>query len=228
MDPEEGKDPAAVAPTTIKVGDKEYTPEEIEKLEKSRDFFQTESQKVKEEMKTLQDSKAANDLSKTADDVISGKVSATELTAQQIEDLKYMESLGFITPKKLEEVISKVKEDTTKEVEEKLTKKELLEKTEKEIKDLKSQHDFIDEEELKKYMTERAEGKNGSKAILSVEEAAMILYKAKFLASGIKPDDLPGMEKGKKQSIETPKPKVLTLGSRAMSEHLAEKLKKIS
>jgi len=173
---------------------------------------------------------AKQKLAEKADDVISGKISATELTEQEKEDLGYMSKLGFVPQSKLDEVmkkvdetVAKVKEETTKEVEEKLTKKEKLAQVKQEIATLKNQYSFIDESELEKYMSERAIGGT----ILSAEEAVTLLYKDKILASGIKPADLPGAEKGGKQGIEEPKPKILPLGSREMGDRIAEKLVKV-
>lgn len=224
--PEEIVTPPVVdAPTTLKVGDKEYTPEEIQKLETSRDFFQTESQKAKDDNKTLAEkAKSYDELQTKADDVIAGKISASELTEQEKEDFKYMGKIGYATKGDVEALIAKVKEDTTKEVEEKLTKKERLAQVESEINTLATQHTFIDKEELKKYMSDKAT----SGTLLSTEEAVTLLYKDKIIASGIKPEDLPGVEKGGKQGVETPPAKILELGSRAMSERIAERFNSVN
>lgn len=213
--------PVVDAPTTLKVGDKEYTPEEIQKLEESKAFFQTESQKAKEENQTLAEkAKSYDELQTKADDVISGKISASELTEQEKEDFKYMGKIGYTTKADVEALIAKVKEDTTKEVEDKLTRSQKLAQVEKEIDNLASQNTFIDKEELKKYMSDKAT----AGTLLSTEEAVTLLYKDKIIANGIKPNDLPGVEADKKGKIEAPKGKILPLGSREMSEHLAERL----
>lgn len=162
-------------------------------------------------------------LAEKADDVIKGDVSASQMTEQEIEDLKYMEKLGYVSTKKLDEVIAKVKEETKKETIGELTKEKFKERTEKEIDELAVKHTFIDKEQLKKYMSDRAE----SGTVLSADEAVTLLYKDKILADGIKPADLPGAEDSKKGIPEEPKPKVLELGSRAMSERIAERLNKV-
>lgn len=225
--PEE-KDPAIVAdpaPTVFKVGEKEYTPEQIQKLEDDKAFFQTESQKAKEDNKTLgEKAQKYDELQSKADDVISGKISASELTEQEKEDFKYMGKIGYATKGDVEALIAKVKEDTTKEVEEKLTKKERLTQVEKEIDTLASQYTFIDKEELKKYMSEKAT----AGTVLTTDEAVTLLYKDKIIANGIKPADLPGVEKVDKGKPEEPKPKILELGSRAMSERIAERLNPVN
>jgi len=73
-------------------------------------------------------------------------------------------------------------------------------------------------------LSERAKGGT----VLTVDEAATLLYKDQFIANNIKPADLPGAEKGNKGTIEEPKPKILPLGSSAMSERIAERLNKVN
>jgi hypothetical protein len=217
-----------VPPTTMKVGDKEYTPEQIVELEKAA----AEKDEVTNNYKSLQSdyskkaekAKLYDELQAKADDVIKGDVSASDMTAQEIEDLKYMSKLGFVPQKKLDEVIAKVKEETTKEVEEKLTRKEKLAQVEKEIDVLAGQHTFIVKDDLKKYMSDRAQ--NGT--VLTPEDAVTLLYKDQILANGIKPEDLPGAAKVDKGKIEEPKAKILDLGSRAMNERMRERLTSIN
>lgn len=217
------------SPQTIKVGDKEYTPEQIEQLEQDA----AKKAEVEENYKNLQSdySKKAqrlselekSDLKDKANDVISGDIDASELTEQEKDDLKYMSKLGFIPQKTFDEVISKVKEDTKKEIEGEMTKKELREKTEKEISDLAAKYSFVKPDDLKKYMSDRAEGGT----ILNADEAFTLLYKDQIIAEGIKPADLPGVENSKKGKQEEPKAKILPLGSKEMSEHLTERLIKV-
>lgn len=219
--------PVVVPPATLKVGDKEYTPEQIAELEKSvaekeEQFKSLQSDYSKKSARLSELEKA--DLKSEANKINSGETDLSNLSDQQKEDLKYMADLGFITPKKLEEVVSKVKEETTKEVEEKLTKKEKLAQTEQKIKDLKVQYPFIDEDKLKEYLSERA--KAGT--LLTEEEGVTLLYRDNILANGVKPIELPGVESGKKGIIEEPKPKILPLGSAAMNERIAERLNKVS
>lgn len=224
MDPKENA--VVTPPATIKVGDKEYTPEQIEQLEK-------EKSELEESKKTLQSdySKKAqrlselekSDLADKADDVIAGKISATTLTDQEKEDLGYMSRLGFVPQAKLDEVIKRVQEETEKKVEDKLTKTQRLAQTEKEIDNLASQHTFIDKEQLKKYLSDRAEGGT----VLSTEEAVTLLYKDQIVAAGIKPADLPGVEPSKKQDIDPPAPKILPLGSKEMGDRIRERLETV-
>lgn len=162
-------------------------------------------------------------LTKKADDVISGDASASDLTQQEIDDMKYMSKLGFMSHKKVEEIVKQVKEETTLEVEAKLTKKELRERINGEIESLANQHDFVDKEELKKFMSEKAE----KGVLLDVDDAFTLCYKDKIIAGTKKPDDVPAVEKTNKQGVDEPKPKLLELGSREMSERIAERIRRI-
>lgn len=212
-------------PAKIKVGEKEYTPEEIEKLEADRakaeeDFKNLQADYTKKSQK-LSEYEKGNLINK-ARDIASGDDDVKNLSEGELADMKYLEKLGFIPKSQLDSIIQKAKEDTTKEVEEKLTHQQRKEKLQTEITELTKQHSFIKETELKEYMAERA--KNGT--ILTPEEAALILYKDSFIATGKKPDELPAFDKSGKGRNEAPEPdkKILDLGSREMNDRIKEKL----
>ena len=207
---------------SIKIGDKEYTEKEIQALEESKKFFQSENSKKEEKLKEYER------LSEKVNDINSGEAKA-ELTQAEKDDLIYMKKIGFITQKEHEDALAKVKEETIKETEEKLTQKEkdakkeaLRKKIKAEITALDEKYSFVKSEDLEKFMSEKAE----KGTVLSTEEAFKLFYYEQLVASGIKPENLPGVaSEGSKKITEAPKSKVLDLSSPEMAERITEKLR---
>lgn len=233
--PQDHQDPGSEEPkdSKIKVGDKEYTSEEIaaeiaakEELEGKYKDMQSGFTKSQQELKEYKE-----ELGK-ADDIRSGALSADDMSEQEKIDMLYVQKLakksGFITNDEYKDVVSTLealKSDRDKELEVKgeQAKKELLERIEKEITDLSTQFEFVKPDELKKYMDDEAL----QKRIHTPKQAARDLYFDQFVNQGVKPENLPSLQGNPKGRIEEPKAKLPELGSRAQHESIMERYKSI-
>ena len=117
----EGKDSLIAeesnTPPAIKIGDKEYTAEEITALEAKaakleEDHKSMQSDYTKKSMKLAEYEK----LAEKVDNVNSGDIAASDLTEQEMADLKYMKRLGLITKAEHDKVLSQALEEKEKEL----------------------------------------------------------------------------------------------------------------
>lgn len=210
-------------PATVKVGDKEYTPEKIADLEaKAAKVEETEKS-----YKALQSgySKAAEKASMF--DKLVGKEGESKedkpLTALDKENIDYMKGLGFnpnaLTQTEIDEILNKKESEIEQRV---VTKFELN----RQIDTLAEKYEFVDKDELKQYMAKRAMDENNP-AKLTPEEAFFLLYRDKITASNVKPADLPEFSSTSKiKEPEANKPRILGRGlkSNAMHSYLVDRL----
>ncbi len=190
-----------VTPPTMKVGEKEYTPEDVEQLVADRQQLE-DSKKSLQADYTRKAQKLAEyekgTLRQKIEGVASGEADAT-MSEQEIADMQYLSKLGFVPKTQLDAVLTKLDE-----VESKFTSKERDQKLKEittQIDSLQAEHKFIDKQKLTDYMIERA--KTGT--VLAPDEAAYLLYKTEFGVAGKRPAPLPGFEGSPKarQEVET-------------------------
>jgi hypothetical protein len=215
-------DPEVTPPATVKVGDKEYTPEVIAEMESKA----AKADELEGKYKSLQ-----SDYSKKAEkakmfDKLVGQGEPKENTAKPLEGLDkenfdYMKNLGFNPNAMTPEEIGRVLEDRDQKVEERVMTKLGLQK---QIENLSKEYEFINEKELAEYMAKRANDESNP-VKLTPDEAAFLLYKDKFIAKEIKPADLPQFSSTTKtKEPEVAKPKIMSLKSRDMFSYLIGKL----
>lgn len=211
------------APAKIKVGDKELTAEEIQQV-------LADNAKKEEQLKSLQAdyTKKAQKLSELEksqlkdkmEDINAGDLDVSNLTQDDIENLKYMEKLGVVKKadiKQLEDTLKSALNDVAewKKAKETEAKEQRLKEIDAEVEGLKKQYQFIDKKELAEFMAEKG---------LGPTEAARLLYFDKFLAAGTKPSELPSFDGGSKTNEPDPEPQILDLNSREMNEVMRQKL----
>lgn len=214
-------DEAAKTPPTIKIGDKEYTASEIQALEEAK--AKTEEEKAllqSDYTKKAQRLAELEKLQEKVDDIKSGSADASDLTAAELEDLKYFRKLGFLPKEEHEKILEEKLAAKEKELEEKETKREMRIRVEKEIDELATKHDFVKKDELAKFLSDKAD----AGAILTTDEAFTLLYKDVIIANNVKPEELPGVDKTSKAEAPTKTDKVFELGSREMNAYLKERL----
>lgn len=219
-------------PAAIKVGDKEYTPEQIAELETAKEeseakykSLQADYSKKAQRLAEIEKS----GLVEKSDRILAGRTSASELSDEEVKDLEYMKKVGAITKEDLESILSK-SDSEIKSLREKLEAREqedknkTLEQRKQQIQSqldaLSDKYSFIDKKELLSFMADKA--KSGT--ILSPDDAAILKYRDKFAAAGVKPADLPSVEDTSKNRVDEPKPKIVPLKSSAMRELMREKL----
>jgi len=222
--------PTDVSPTKLKVGDQEFTAEDVQKvleekkqLEESKKALQADYTKKAQRLSELEKS----DLSQKMKDVNSGDMDVADLSTEDIENLKYLEKIGGVKRSDLKQLETKLNEALSDVVEwkksqeaeraksqEEATSKRLKE-IDAEVNELTAKYKFIDKKELADYMADRG---------LPPTEAARLLYFDKFMEAGVKPADLPAFEGGSKTNEPTPDAKILELGSREMNDAIKQKL----
>ena len=208
------KDPLFAAdgstiPSSIKVGDKEYTAEEIQELEDDRKNLARGLTVKSEELKSLKTK---------VDEVKFGDRPASDLNDDEVEDLKYLnDKLHFMTKDQVSEMLSQRESEIEKRVEERLSNDKKQSEVLSRIDQLSEKYSFIKKEEFTAFIKDNAErfGK------LTVDEIANIKYATQFGAQGIKPDDLPSVEPSNAGRPE-PKAKIMKLGSNEMNSFLRE------
>lgn len=222
----------ADAPAKVKIGEEEYDATEVASaLQTKKELDEWNQQhgdwrSLKGEFtKTKQEIAEIRKTQQKVTDIQSGEMSANELTEQDQENLRYMEKLGVVrqgTLAKLQEELQSVKAelDERKSQDSETARQKRRAELDAEISGLMEQYQFIDKKELVDYMVSEAD----AGTTLTPTKAARLLYFDKFQLLGVKPKDLPTVEKGGKSHDLEPQAKMPALGSKEMNDYMREKL----
>jgi hypothetical protein len=221
---------SAAEPTKIKVGEVEYTAEELAAATAAKQELDEWSQKhgdwraLKAEFtKTHQEQADIERKAKLAKDITDGTTKATDLTAEELVDLAYIKKLvPQLGELNVEEIVAKAKEEALAEAQKAFEFKTTEEKINSLIKEETVKYPFVKEDELKNYLEEEAKANR----FKTPHEAVLVKYEDQVLGYNKKPEDLPNFEKtDTKGRPEDPTPaKLPELGSPAMSERIKARL----
>jgi hypothetical protein len=216
--------------TKIKVGDKEYTPEEVAALEEKAETATKQYKELQSDYsKKAEKAKKYDELAQKSEDILSGDIPASNLTEKDIENLRYFKQMGIMTKAQVNELLTRNKEEIRKELEDERLAKQAESKKSKQIKSMKAEletltadYDFVKQNDLVEYMKERNK-KDG--VILTPNDAARLLYPKEFALVGEKPRELPTMDSEiKDRRHEVAQSKIMGLRSREMNEMMRNKL----
>lgn len=210
-------------PPTVKIGDKEYTPEQLEKAietntelqewsEKNGDWRSLKSDYTKKSQKIADLEKAKDNINDTKQNVqgaLDGSISLKDMSEEEANLYRDIKKGKGLTVDDIPNLIEKASEiaykrfseesDKNKKEEEKVKLKETLER---QISDIAKANDFVDEGKLKNFMRERSE----QGEILMPETAFKILYAPQLSTDGKTPDNLPAVDKSKEGDLKDTKP----------------------
>jgi len=205
-----------ITPSTVKIGDKEYTPEQLEKAietdaelqewsKKHGDWQSLKSDYTNKSQKLADLEKARENVTETkqnVQDALDGSVSLKDLSDEESALYRDIKKGKGLTVDDIPKILEQAEERAEKKFSKNLKDIKVKETLERQISEIAIKNDFVDKDKLKQFMKERSdEGE-----ILLPETAFKILYADNIVAIGKTPDNLPGVGKSKEEDLKAEKP----------------------